>query len=263
MPTLSHGSDLRLAPTIRPIVVHAAGSPRRALQLIAECGFAAVQLDATLPGIRPRELDISARRDLAATAMRAGLMIAGIDFLIPAEHYSDPANSDRAADAANAACSLAADLGRCPVTLNLPTTEAEPALIHTLIQSADALGVPLVIASEGSEQAAAWIAQHSGAQLALAIDPAASLITRRDPVQQAQTHAAVLGVARLSDAKRGQSDSRTSVGHGDLDLLAYRVAVDLAKPRYGPVVLDLRGLPGAIDAAKAGKTAWDNAAVNL
>lgn len=244
MATLSHGSDLTLAPTLGPLVKATGKAPKQALALIAEQGFASVQLDATLPGLRPRELDTTARRDLIATAMRSGLTIAGIDFFIPAEHYSDPQHIDRAAQSAAAACSLAGDLGRVPVSLNLPVGSVDHSLAQSLIEQADAHGVTLAIHDEAdSDGLKQWLTNHAPPHVGIGLDPAALLIRDRDPSTAAQTMSSHLRVARLSDASKNQADGgRQIVGSGSLDVVAYRVSVDLAPKRFGPVVLDLRGL---------------------
>lgn len=260
MQGLTHGSDLRLAPTIRPIADEIGGAPRPAIKKIAAAGFNALQLDATMPGLRPRELDTTARRDLKTTIARSGLTLAGIDFFIPPDHYSDPAHLDRAAQATQAACQLASDLGRVPLTLNLPDDQADASLRQELFATADALGVPLIIChTQPTDKRLDWLKQHQSAGLTAAIDPAALLMARIDPVKTAQALTDWIGVARLSDATRGQSDSRAIVGRGDLDLLAYRVSVDLAGPKHGPVVLDLRSLTAPFAAASAAKTAWERA----
>lgn len=264
MPTLSHGSDLRLAPTIRPIASEQGVTPRQAIRAIASLGFSAVQLDATLAGMRPRELDSSARRDLSATVIRAGLSIAGLDFFIPADHFYDPVHMDRAADAAAAACTLAADLGRLPLSINLPFDDADPSLKDALFTAADALSVPLVICHAAApETLKQWLDYAAETEVAFGIDPAAMLTARYDPAQAMQALGGSIGVARLSDAKQGQAEGRVPVGSGDLDVLTYRVSVDLAKPKYGPVVLDLRGLASPSAAASTGMAAWEQAQVNL
>ncbi|MEO0475148.1 MAG: TIM barrel protein [Planctomycetota bacterium] len=265
MPTLTHGSDLRLAPTLGP-VAHATKWPaRKAIAEIGKLGFAAVQLDATLPGIRPRELDTTARRDLSATVMRAGMSVSGIDFFIPAEHYSDPQHADRAVAAAVAACELAGDLGRVPLSLNLPIAKADTSLIQAVIDAADAQGVTLAIHDEADiDGLTHWLATHAPPHVGLGLDPAALLIRDNDPASAAQTHASSLRVARLSDASKGQADGgRQAVGSGSLQVMAYRVSIDLAPNRLGPVVLDLRGLPAPLDAMRSAKAVWDNAAVQF
>jgi len=265
MATLSHGSDLRLAPTLGPFAQGFGNSPRRALTAIAAEGFSAVQLDATLPGLRPRELDTSARRDLTATAARANLVIAGIDFFIPVDHYRDPTHLDRVATAAQGACSLAADLGRVPVSLNLPIDDCDPSLLDALLAAADRHGVPLAIHDEANASGLkAWLEQYDRAVVGAGLDPAALLIRKQEPSGLAQSLGETLCVARLSDASRGQADGgRQVVGSGDLDVMSYRVSVDLAASRKGPVVLDLRGLSNPVAAARTAKAVWDQAAISL
>lgn len=265
MHTLSHGSDLRLAPTLGP-VIHAARKPaRQAIAMIGAGGFSAMQLDATLPGLRPRELDTTARRDLAATAMRAGLSIAGVDFFIPAEHYSDPQHVDRAVAAAAAACELAGELGRVPVSLNLPVAKMDTPLVQAVMDAADAQGVTLAIHDEADlDGLAGWLHSQAPLHVGIGLDPAALLIRDSDPAGIAQSHAGLLRVARLSDASKGQTDGgRQAAGSGSLQVMAYRVSVDLAPSRVGPVVLDLRGLASPLDAMRSAKSVWDNAAVQF
>ncbi|MEM6507786.1 MAG: TIM barrel protein [Planctomycetota bacterium] len=265
MSTLSHGSDLTLAPTLGPVALATGQSPRQVLGLIAEQGFASVQLDATLPGLRPRELDRSARRDLAATATRCGLTIAGIDFFIPSEHYSDPLYVERAAEAAAGACSLAGDLGRVPVSLNLPVGDADASLTQAMTDTADAYGVTLAIHDEAdTDGLTRWLAESAPPHVGVGLDPAALLIRDRDPAEAAQTLSDRIRVARLSDASKGQADGgRQAVGAGSLAVMPYRVSVDLAPDRLGAVVLDGRGLPSPMQAMRKAKAVWDQAAVSF
>ena len=265
MPTLSHGSDLRLAPMLGPVVQATRKPARQAIATIGAGGFPALQLDATLPGLRPRELDTTARRDLVATATRAGLSIAGIDFFIPAEHYGDPQHVDRAVAAAAAACELAGELGRVPVSMNLPVTKIDASLAQVIIDSADAYGVTLAIHDEaGLDGLIGWLNAHALPHVGYGLDPAAVLIRDGDPAGVAQSHSGLLRVARLSDASKGQADGgRQVVGSGSLQVMAYRVSVDLASNRQGPIVLDLRGLAAPVDAMLSAKSVWDNAAVQF
>lgn len=260
MQTLTHGSDLRLAPTLRPIVDQLKASPRLALAKISELGFSAVQLDAAIPGLRPRELDVTARRDLAAAVKRSGLSIAGVDLFIPPDHYHDSAHLDRAAEALHAACRFAADLGRLPLTINLPTATADRSLVEGLVAASDSLGTPLVICDpQPASELREWLKPFASPLVTFGVDPAACLMGRGDPVAKVQGLSSCLGQARLSDAVQGQGDSRCPLGQGDLDLLAYRVSVDLAEPAFGPLVLDLRSLASPLSAATAGLKQWDSA----
>ena len=265
MSSLSHGSDLRLAPSLGPLVQASSKPPRRAITLVGEAGFAAIQLDATLAGLRPRELDQTARRDLKATTARAGLATAGIDFFIPAEHYSDPKHVDRAVEAAVATCSLSADLGRIPVSLNLPVSKLDGSLVQLIADAADAQGVPLAIHDESDmDGLKRWIDDHAPPLVGLGLDPAAMLIRDKDPELSAQSMSSLIRVARLSDASKGQADGgRQLVGTGSLSVMAYRVSVDLAPNRIGPVVLDLRGVASPFEAMESAKVAWSKAAIDL
>lgn len=265
MPTLSHGSDLALAPTIKPIA-HALGtSPRQAMQQIAELGFDAIQLDATMQGLRPRELDGTARRDLVAILRRTGLRAGGLDFFIPADHYTDPEHVDRAVQSACAAITLAGDIGRVPVSLNIPPQGLEPRVIDELTTVAQGCGVWL--AMHGSSDAAefsGWLGEVDSDYIGAGMDPAALLAARYNPVESLEKLSARLFVARLSDARKGQADgSRCAAGQGDLDLSTYRVWIDIAPRRLGPVVLDLRQLSSPVAAAQSGQAAWQAAAVKL
>lgn len=265
MTILTHGSDLTLAPTLGPLV-QATGKPaRQTLTRLAELGFGAVQLDATLPGLRPRELDTTARRDLIATTKRSGLIIAGLDFFIPIEHYHDPQHADRAVQAATAACALAGDLGRVPLSLNLPITKADPALVQAIIDQADAFGITIAIHDEAHlDELATWLTDQAAPHVGIGIDPASLLIYEHDPAAIAQAYSDHLRVARLSDASQGQADgTRQSLGSGSLALMPYRACIDLAPKRLGPVVLDLRGLTAPVHTMANAQTRWDQAAVHF
>lgn len=265
MAILTHGSDLSLAPTLGPLVQVTGRPPRQVLSMIAEQGFGSVQLDATLPGLRPRELDTSARRDLIATAKRSGLMIAGIDFFIPAEHYSDPQHCDRAAQAVGAACSFAGELGRVPLSLNLPVGQADAAIVQSVIEQADASGITLAIHDEAQlDTLTAWLSKQAPPHAGVGLDPAALLIRDQDPADVAQSFSEMVRVARLSDASKGQADGgRQVTGAGSLQVMPYRVSVDLAPKRLGPVVLDLRGLTAPLQAMASAKAVWEQAAVEF
>lgn len=265
MSTLSHGSNLTLAPTLGPLVHATAKTPRDVLTSIASAGFSNVQLDATLPGIRPRDLDQSARRDLLATVKRSGLSICGIDFFIPAEHYCDPTHIDRATQAVLNACAFAGDMGRIPLNLNLPIGKVDAGVAQAILDQADACGITLAIHEEADlDQLNRWVIDQNAPHIGIGLDPAAHLIRNQDPTQSAQLCSKNLLVARLSDASLGQADGgRQVVGSGSLALLPYRVSIDLAPNRVGPVVLDLRGLASPLQAMAFAKTAWDSAAIQL
>ncbi len=258
MPVLSHGSDLSLAPALGPLVRDAGLSVRAAIEQVATAGFTAVQLDASLAGIRPRDLDRRARQDLLALLKRRDLRLAGWDLFIPRRHYAEPDLLDRAMTATLAAVELAADTGRVPLSLQMPIARISDDARASLVEAADVRGVRLAIHAEDQVDAmTAWLAAADVAALGVSIDPAAVIALKLDPAELVHRFARRLAAARLSDAP-GVGE-RCVVGRGELDLPDYRVAVDLAASRAGPVVLDLRSLPDPLAAAAAARAAWDRA----
>ena len=95
---LGYGQDISAA-TLRDV-----------LPWIVNLGCRAVQLSATASGLKPRELDRSARRDLAAVIRRVGLTVSGVDCLVPPEHFAKPEHQDRAVAAVGAACEFASEM---------------------------------------------------------------------------------------------------------------------------------------------------------
>ncbi|MCC7205504.1 MAG: TIM barrel protein [Phycisphaeraceae bacterium] len=267
MAILGHGSDLRLAPTIAPLVKTSQATVRGALDELAHRGFTAAQLDAALPGIRPRDLDQRARRDLAATLTRSGITLAGLDLWIPRDHFTDPEHVDRAVAAAVAAIELAADLGRVPLSLSLPIKNLSADVRSALLEAADGRSIRLAVHAEDQlDDLLTWVKDANHPALGLGCDPAALLAMGLDPVATIQRLADHLAVARLADWKTHTSPAdgqRIPVSQGDLDVIPYRASVDLASHRLGPVVLDLRGLPKPLADAETANHAWQNAAFTV
>lgn len=236
-----------------------AGDPvaafRAAAALARGTGLAGLTLLGTLPGLRARELDRSARRDIAATLRREGLVCAGVDLPIPPSHFADPAHVDRALAATRDALILGADLAK------LTELRARPVVALLLPRPAPAGAVEAIErAAEHAGCAAAdltWPLDGAGKDpgatgsapgLGVALDPAAIVLTGADPAAAVHSAGARLAQARWSDAASG---SRVSVGAGRLDTLAYRVAVELARPA-GMSVADVRGLERDAVAAAVG-----------
>ena len=241
-----------LAPTLAPLEV----TPRLAFDRLREMGFRFVQLSAAQPGLRPRELDGSARRDLAATLRRKELGVSGLDAWIPAGHFIDAATVDRAAAAMIDAIDLAADLGRCPVSVLLPPAEEDEPdadlapVIGSLIDHAQHVGVELV-------DHALPVAQRGG--MPVGIDPAAWLAAGEDPSSGIAAHAGKLISIRLCDLLT--SGLRGPVGdrqEGRLDVTAYRVAVNIAGFTR-PVVVDARQWRDAWSGLIQTARAWEAA----
>lgn len=225
------------APTLAPLV--AGGDPRAALQRISDSGFRHVQLSAALPGMRPRDLDRSARRDLLARLRRIELTVSGLDLWIPEEHYTAPEHADRAAAAIMDAIELAADLGRVPLSVRLPD------------------GVDDHVAREWrgrAETCGVSIADHSPtphALLSSGVDPALLLAAGLSPASHT-SNAPNLAAARFSDYR---DESRVAPGAGRLDVLAYQVAL-VSRGFDAPVALDLRRVATPATALETGRNAW-------
>ncbi len=231
-----------------------AASPRAALVWAREQGFAWVQLDATRRGIRPRELEGSARRDLAATASRSGVRISGLDLWIPPEHFLDTRTVDRAVSAVIEAAGLLGELVHlgaspmgAPVSILLPEGVAS-SVVAAIDAAADKAGV--LIADHAVEPA-------TGA----GVDPALHLMAGHDPTKAVAGDASAivtrsgLVAARLSDAN---AMGRCAVGSGKLDVLSYAVALSTAKWR-STVTVDVRGLPDPRVGIARAVEAWRDA----
>lgn len=231
-------------------------NPREPIEWASRAGFRAVTLDASAPGLRPRDLDRSARRDLASLLRRLELSFCGLDLWIPPEHFADAAHADRAASATTQAITLCAELSRDSgagvqaVSIALPrAVEGERArgfgeVLATIVGAADGAGVLLADHS--------WPV-NSGAQadspLRVGLDPASLLLRGEDPV----TAAASLG-ARVAVARWTNADSLTRVAPdapaGRLDVASY-VGVLRTTTRVERLVVDLRGLAHPREAASA------------
>lgn len=225
-------------------------SLRAGLPRLRAGGFAGITLDAARPGLRPRELDRSARRDLAAALRRADLGFAGLDLWIPPDHFAQPEHQERALSAALSALELAADLRSLAggvagpssppsVALVLPD-EPLPDVIAALVAGADRVGVRLADYAVVRASAAPTPAREPG-PWGVGLD-AAALLARGGGGAGPDAGVLALGPhlaqARLSD---WSGIARVAPGSGRLDLLAYAVALSTAAT-HAPVVLDLRGV---------------------
>ncbi len=247
---------ISLAPTLAPLV--AGGLDVRSAVARLHREFAEVrgiQLDATLATIRPRELDQRARKDLLSLLRRHELTPTGIDFFIPSRDYLQKEKLDRAMSATRAAIELAADLGRLPVSLSLPVKEMDESLLGALVEAALSRDVTLAVYAEDQlEELLGWVNAVDLPTLGVGLDPAALLARGIDPVRTTHQWASRLRVARVSDAAR---TARCPLGQGDLSVLEYRVAVDLAAGLGAiPRVLDLRGLADPWTALRVGLSRW-------
>lgn len=222
-------------------------SPRAAIEWVAAQGFRAIHLDATMPGLRPRELDGSSRRGLISTFRRLGLTLSGLDLWIPPEHFARPDTQQRALDAVEGAISFVEELRKVgPVAMVCVRLPCEPGPWRDHIASiAHRRGV--VLADFNAQDAVG-----DPVVIGLGIDPAEVLLRGEDPSRLVSRAGRSLACARLSDA---QGSRRVGVGSGGLDTVAFGIA--LATAGYDrPVVLDVREVEPPESAVQAGRAAW-------
>lgn len=217
--------------------------PRAALDRALAFNFPALQLDASMPGARPRELDRSARRDLAALLRRNNVAMSGLDLFIPPRHFVDPALMERAIDAVAGACGLAADIaslasGSRVVSLVLPELGADAR--DRLARAADAHGVTL------ADHAWPFNPLPGEEALKVGIDPASVLMGGGDPELAAPSAGKRLAAVRLTDvSSAGRVEPGARGGRIDLDAFAAAVTTT---GFAGFVTLDLRQTNAGEDA---------------
>jgi len=231
------------------------GGARNAIQWGGTLGIRGVQLDATAPGMRARELDRSGRRDVAALLRRMELELTGLDLWLPGEHLLDPAHVDRAAAAVVGAIGLAAEIaplagaGGRLVSLTLPP-KVGPDVLAQIVGEAARQGVRLADH--------AWppraVEGVGAATVGIGLDPAAVALAGEAIGDAAARMAERVVSARLCDLS---SAGRVLPGSADgrLDVLAYRVALSLA-PGVVPVVVDVRGLSEQDEGARRMIADW-------
>lgn len=215
-----------------------AGEVRGQIETARELGFRAVQLDGTAKGMRARELDRSARRDLAATLKRSGLALSGIDLWIPAAHFGDAAFQDRAVSAVEQAIELATELAGLMaddaarrVSLELP--KAAPA---TLLRQIGAW----------CERSGVLVADHAfppsegrEGMIGVGFDPAAVILAGKDAVEELIRLGRRPASARLTDLGAVGRVIPGGAG-GRLDVRAYLGALS-AVGYAAAVIADVRG----------------------
>lgn len=226
-------------------------SAREAIEVLRGLGYRGVQWSATLAGVRPRELDAGARRDLKVLLRRLGMIAAGVDLWIPAEHFADSERVDRAVAAAIEAIGLAGDLGGVPLSIRLPGGDGERAAVAAMLAAAERHGV--------------MVADHArppceDGRCGIGLDPVAELAAGTDPVERVFECGSRIAVARVSDLTR--SGLRAPVG-GDaserrLDLVRYRVALAVQSPRCR-VVADARQWGDVEAGLRQSLAAWRDA----
>ncbi len=222
---------------------------RAAIEWVAGCGVRGVQLDATLDSIRPRQLDRSARRDLASILRRQELSLSGVDLWIPSEHFVEPAHAQRAIDALLAAIEFAGELtplvgagSRAIVSTLLPEL-LDGGVLAEIERFAGRLGVR--VANHRPErdrpaQSAPVLLARGVPTIGAGVDPAGALLAGVDPAQMVVHAGERLVSPRLSDAST-TARVEPLAREARLDLLAYHVALTTVG-HAAHRVIDVRGV---------------------
>ncbi len=232
------------------------GGTRGLIEWASAVGVRGVRLDATRPDVRPRMLDRSARRDLAASIRRAGLVFGGLDLLIPAEHFIDPADAERATEAVVRALGLAADLAELAgdadartVAVTLPE-ELPDRVLSDLDIAAAGVGATLADCTHPPREDSAREHVLAG------IDPPGVILSGDSPAKLAARLGSGLAHARLSDIS-GAGRCPVGTRGGRLDVTAYAAALAVSGVRA--VTIDLRGLHDPDAGLRAALEAWSQA----
>ncbi|MCC6283976.1 MAG: sugar phosphate isomerase/epimerase [Phycisphaerales bacterium] len=218
---------------------------RQALSWAGESGFRAVQLDVAAPGLRPRDLDRSARRDLAATLRRLELACSGLDLWIPPAHFADASRVERACEAVERACEMADELARLGESARVVSLMLPPSPLAGAPERLGAAAALHGVALADHRHPAAALQIES---IAVGIDPASVLAAGGDPLRALAGAGARLIAARLSDLT-GAGRASPGLPGGRLDVRAYLATLALA-PGVRHITLDLRQVHDAPSAAR-------------
>ena len=234
------------------------GQPRAVIDALAASGWRGVQLDARMAGMRPHELGESARRDLMGLLSRRQLTLTGIDLWLPESAFSDPSTQERAVDRTIDCIRLASALGASSISTVLPEPGLHPDLqpaIDAVLVEAESNGIRVADCSVGAHAAPTMRPYVH----ALCLDPASLLTSGGDPIAAIHEWGDRLAAARLDDVSPNGLRIPPSIGGGGrLDLMAYKVAMSLATPDIGGVVVDLRQCAQPLLALQQARSAWES-----
>jgi len=233
-----------------------ASGARAAMDWAAGLGLRGICWDAASPGGRPRELDRSARRDIAASLKRRELTLTGVDLPIPPAHFVSVERQERAFEAAEAAMRFASEVAelleaRPVVVMTLPAGERSTPAIETLALSAERSGTRIGARNWPPPTPSDETAAH---RIGVCVDPASVLLGGGDPMDALVRGGERLEQIRLSDIGAG---GRLAPGEGRLALKAYAQAIAMLG-WSAPVTLDLEGVGSQGEAAAATIERWSD-----
>ena len=157
--------------------------------------------------------------------------LSGLDAWIPAAHFADAARADRAVQTMCEIIDLAQDLGRVPVSMMMPSDDAQASL---LIERAHRAGVEI------ADHALPQDEKPSREGIGFGIDPAAWLSQNKDPVAAVHAFGDRLIAARLVDLlTTGLRGPIGSGAEGRLDVTGYKIALSV-NGYLRPIIIDAR-----------------------
>lgn len=246
---------------------------RHHLALASKLGYRSVQLDASVAGLRARDLDRSARRDLAALLRRSELNCTGLDLWIPPEHFVSADHTDRAVSALCATLELAADLARLSLSAVVSTARRGDLGSVSVTLPKDLTTAVRRTFEERAATCGVLIADHAWpakldvsheSPIGIGLDPAMLLLAGDDPVKWASRLAGDKQAQRESlprlvtaRATSASSVSRVSLGARGSRLETISYGISLITGGYDQaVVVDVRGVPDPEQAAQEAVEAW-------
>ncbi len=234
------------------VTMSALGMPiRTAIDQIARAAIPAVQIDALDKETAPKQLGLSARRDLQATLRRRELAVSGVDCFLPARAFTSAEEVDRAVAMTIEAIRMASHLGRVPVSCSFPRPDADVI---------DRGGI-LAAVDQCAQQCGVFVADHTlhgqpapaAAMIGMGIDPVSVVLANIDLAGYAGAVSGRLVSARLSDITDGGMRVPIPDG-GRINVTSYAVALEISGYKQ-PVVIDTRQwsqpLAGLVQTAEA------------
>ncbi len=254
--------NMSLSPTVGSIVRNHGVGLIAGVKLLVDVGFDRVQLDVRLSGVGAGDLGVRGRKDLIKQVLRAGARVTGLDYFVEPDVYLDIEKVDRAVHELIETIGLAGDLGRLPLSLNLPYGELGGDVVGAIAEAADGYGVMVLTHGEGDvEGHKKWLEGVGCGYLKAGIEPAVAMHFGEKADEMAHGYGELLGGGRLSDAQvlaGGKGGAvRCVVGEGGLDLAGYRIGLEVNGGYVGPCVLSLNGLGDPLRGAVRAKQVWE------
>ena len=208
-------------------------------RLVRGAGVGAVTVWAAEPGMRPRSLSRSARRDVAARLRRAGVRCVGVELWVPRQHFDEPGRVDGAVEALVSCVSFATELaeltdGSAALHTSLPMSDGwlHPAA-STVVDAALGDGVAVI---DHGELGVSDAGENAGVRAG--VDAAACVLRGEDPGDVVLANASRVASVRVGDAV---GNARVRLGRGELDLTGLVIAWSPVASKPG-LVIDLRGV---------------------